>query len=167
MQESLNRLLALLDTLERVYRALRGELENERAALTAARLADFLVARDRKEALLNRLQELEDQRVLQTVQLAAALGLPPSTVTVGHLVRHLPPSEAGRVKACGDKLTATMAQVGSLNGSNRALIGALQGFVAGSLKAALQALGGPTSIYHHNGRMRSAPCSGTLLADDY
>ncbi len=93
MQNTLNRLLALLDTLERVYRSLRGELENERAALTAANLADFLVARDRKEALLNRLQELEDQRVRQTDQLAAALDLPPSTVTVSRLA---PPPATGR-----------------------------------------------------------------------
>lgn len=166
MQESLNRLLALLGTLEKVYRSLRGELENERAALTAVHLADFLVARDRKEALLNRLQELEDQRVLQTDQLAAALDLPPSTVTVSHLVRHLPPAEAGRLKASGDKLTATMAQVGNLNGANKALIGASLGFVEGSLQV-LQTLRRPASIYHHNGRMHSAPCSGTLLADDY
>jgi len=166
MQDTLNRLLALLDTLEKVYRLLRGELENERAALTAANLADFLVARERKAALLNRLQELEDQRVRQTDQLAAALDLPPATVTVSRLVHHLPPAEAGRLKACGDRLTATLAQVGNLNGANRALIGASLGFVEGSLQV-LQALRRPTSIYRHNGRMHSAPCSGTLLADDY
>jgi flagellar biosynthesis/type III secretory pathway chaperone len=166
MQDILNRLLALLDTLERVYRSLHGELENERAALTAANLADFLVARDRKEALLNRLQELEDQRARQTDQLAAALDLPPATVTVSRLVHYLPPAEAGRLKACGDRLTATLTQVGNLNGANRALIGASLGFVEGSLRV-LQTLRRPTSIYHHNGRMHSAPCSGTLLADDY
>jgi flagellar biosynthesis/type III secretory pathway chaperone len=145
MQDTLNRLLALLDTLEKVYRLLRGELENERAALTAANLADFLVARERK---------------------AAALDLPPATVTVSRLVHHLPPAEAGRLKACGDRLTATLAQVGTLNGANRALIGASLGFVEGSLQV-LQGLRRPTSIYHHNGRMHSMPCSGTLLADDY
>jgi hypothetical protein len=145
MQDTLNRLLALLDTLEKVYRLLRGELENERA---------------------NRLQELEDQRVRQTDQLAAALDLPPATVTVSRLVHHLPPAEAGRLKACGDRLTATLAQVGNLNGANRALIGASLGFVEGSLQV-LQGLRRPTSIYHHNGRMHSMPCSGTLLADDY
>jgi flagellar biosynthesis/type III secretory pathway chaperone len=166
MQDILNRLLALLDTLERVYRSLRGELENERAALTAANLADFLVARDRKEALLNRLQVLEDQRVRQTDQLAAALDLPPATVTVSRLAHHLPPVEAGRLKACGDRLTAILAQVGKLNGVNRALIGASLGFVEGSLQM-LQGLRRPASTYHHNGRMRSAPCSGTLLANDY
>ncbi len=166
MQDILNRLLALLDTLERVYRSLRGELENERAALTAANLTDFLVARDRKEALLNRLQELEDQRVRQTDQLAAALDLPPATVTVSRLAHHLAPAEAGRLKACSDRLTATLAQVGNLNGANRALIGASLGFVEGSLRV-LQTLRRQTSIYHHNGRMHSAPCSGTLLADDY
>ncbi|MGD1999157.1 MAG: flagellar protein FlgN [Desulfobacterales bacterium] len=166
MQDILNRLLALLDTLERVYRSLRGELENERAALTAANLADFLVARDRKEALLNRLQVLEDQRVRQTDQLAAALDLPPATVTVSRLAHHLPPVEAGRLKACGDRLTAILAQVGKLNGVNRALIGASLGFVEGSLRM-LQGLRRPASTYHHNGRMRSAPCSGTLLANDY
>ena len=166
MQDILNRLLTLLDTLEKVYRSLRDELENERATLIAANLAGFLVARDRKEALLNRLQELEDQRVRQSDQLAAALGLPPATVTVSHLARHLPPAEAGRLKACGDRLTATLAQVGNLNGANRALIGASLGFVEGSLEV-LQGLRHPTSIYHPNGRMHSAPCSGTLLADDY
>jgi flagellar biosynthesis/type III secretory pathway chaperone len=166
MQDTLNRLLALLDMLERVYRSLRGELENERAALTAANLADFLVARDRKEALQNRLQELEDQRVRQTDQLAAALDLPPETVTVSRLTRHLPPAEAGRLKVCGDRLTATLAQVGNLNGANRALIGASLGFVEGALQV-LQGLRRPASIYHHNGRMHSAPCSGALLADDY
>ena len=166
MQDILNRLLALLDTLESVYRSLRGELENERAALTEANLADFLVARDRKEALLNRLQELEDQRVRQTDQFAAALDLPPTTVTVSRLVHHLPPAEAGRLKACSDRLTATLAQVGNLNGANKALIGASLEFVEGSLQV-LQTLRRPTSIYHPNGRMHNAPCSGTLLADDY
>jgi flagellar biosynthesis/type III secretory pathway chaperone len=116
--------------------------------------------------LLNRLQELEDQRARQTDQLAAALDLPPATVTVSRLVHYLPPAEAGRLKACGDRLTATLAQVGNLNGANRALIGASLGFVEGSLRV-LQTLRRPTSIYHHNGRMHSAPCSGTLLADDY
>jgi flagellar biosynthesis/type III secretory pathway chaperone len=166
MQDTLNRLLALLDTLERAYRSFRGALENERAALTAANLADFLVARDRKEALLNRLQELEDQRVRQTDQLAAALGLAPEAVTVTRLTHLLPPADAGRLKACGDRLTATLAQVGNLNGANRSLIDASLGFVEGSLQV-LQGLRRPTSIYHHNGRMHSAPCSGTLLADDY
>lgn len=166
MQDTLNRLLTLLDTLERIYRSLRGELENERAALTAANLADFLVARDRKEALLKRLQELEDQRVRQIDQLAAALGLPPSAVTVSRLVDHLPPAEARRLKACGERLTATLVQVGNLNGANRVLVGASKGFVEGSLQV-LQSLRGPTAIYQHNGRMHSAPCSGTLLADDY
>ncbi|MGA8242428.1 MAG: flagellar protein FlgN [Desulfobacterales bacterium] len=166
MQETLNRLLALLDTLERAYRSLRGELENERAALTAANLADFLVARDRKEALLKRLQELEDQRVRLTDQLAEALHLAPATVTVSRLAHHLPPAEAGRLKVCADRLTATLTQVGNLNGANRALIGASLGFVEGSLQM-LQGLRRPASIYHHNGRMHSAPCSGTLLADDY
>ena len=165
MQDILNRLLALLDTLERVYRSLRGELENERAALTAANLADFLVARDRKEVLLNRLQELEDQRVRQTDQLAAALDLPPTTVTVRRLAHHLAPAEAGRLKARSDRLTAILAQVGNLNGANKALIGASLGFVEGSLRV-LQTLRHPTSIYQYNGRMHSAPCSGTLLADD-
>ena len=165
MQDILNRLLALLDTLERIYRSLRSELENERAALTAANLADFLVAKDRKEALLKRLQGLEDQRVRQTGQLAAALDLPPSAVTVSRLVDYLPPAEARRLKACGDRLTATLAQVGNLNGVNRALVGASQEFVEGSLQV-LQSLRHPTSIYQHNGRMHSAPCSGTLLADD-
>jgi len=166
MQNTLNQLLALLDTLERVYRSLRGELENERAALTAANLADFLVARDRKEAFLNRLQELEDQRVRQTDQLAAALDLPPSTVTVSRLAHHLPPAEAGRLKDCGDRLTATLSQVGKLNGANRALIGASLGFVEGSLQM-MQALKRPASTYRYNGRMHSMPCSGTLLANDY
>ena len=166
MQNTLNRLLALLDSLERVYRSLRGELENERAALTAANLADFLVARDRKEALLKSLQGLEDQRVRQTGQLAAALDLPPATVTVSRLVHHLAPAEAGRLKDCSDRLTATLAQVGNLNGANKALIGASLGFVEGSLQV-LQALRRPTSIYQHTGRMHSMPCSGTLLADDY
>jgi flagellar biosynthesis/type III secretory pathway chaperone len=165
MQDTLNRLLALLDTLERVYRSLRGELENERAALTAANLADFLVARDRKEALLSRLQELEALRVRRTDKLAAQLDLPPATVTVSRLAHHLPPVEAGRLKARGDRLTATLAQVGNLNEANRALIGASLGFVEGSLQV-LQSFGRPASIYHHNGRMQSAPCSGTLLADD-
>jgi flagellar biosynthesis/type III secretory pathway chaperone len=166
MQDTLNRLLALLDTLERVYRSLRGELENERAALTAANLADILVARDRKEALLNRLQELEGHRVRQVDKLAAALDLPPATVTVSRLAHHLAPAEAGRLKACSDRLTATLAQVGNLNGANKALIGASLGFVEGSLQV-LQGLRRPTSIYRHNGRMHSMPCSGTLLADDY
>lgn len=166
MLDTLNRLLTLLDTLERVYRSLRGELENERAALTAANLADFLVARDRKEALLKRLQELEDQRVRQADQLAAALDLPPATVTVSRLAQHLPPAEAGRLKTCGDRLTATLAQVGNLNGANRALIGASLGFVEGSLQM-LQGLRRPTTIYHHTGRMHSAPCSGTLLTDEF
>jgi flagellar biosynthesis/type III secretory pathway chaperone len=166
MQDILNRLLALLDTLERVYRSLRGVLENERAALTAANLADFLVARDRKEALLNRLQELEDQRVRLTDQLAAALDLAPTTVTVSRLAHHLAPPEAGRLKACSGRLTATLAQIGNLNGANKALIGASLGFVEGSLQV-LQTLRRPTTIYHPNGRMHSAPCSGTLLADDY
>jgi flagellar biosynthesis/type III secretory pathway chaperone len=166
MQDTLNRLLTLLDTLERVYRSLRGELENERAALTAANLADFLVARDRKEALLNRLQELEEQRLRQTDRLAAALDLPPATVTVSRLARRLPPPEAGRLKASSDRLTATLAQAGNLNGVNRALIEASLGFVEGSLQV-LQGLRRPTFIYHPNGRMHSMPCSGTLLADDY
>ena len=166
MRDILNRLLALLDTLERVYRSLRGELENERAALTAANLADFLVARDRKEALLNRLQELEEQRERQTGRLAAALDLSPTTVTLSRLADYLPPAEAGRLKVCADRLTATLAQVGNLNGANRALIGASLGFVEGSLQM-LQGLRRPASIYHHNGRMHHAPCSGTLLADDY
>jgi flagellar biosynthesis/type III secretory pathway chaperone len=165
MQDILNRLLALLDTLESVYRSLRGELENERAALTAANLADFLVARDRKEALLKRLQELEDQRVRQTDQLAAALDLPPTAVTVRRLAHHLAPAEARRLKARSDRLRAVLAQVGNLNGANKAFIGASLGFVEGSLRV-LQTLRRPTSIYHHNGRMHSAPCSGTLLADD-
>jgi flagellar biosynthesis/type III secretory pathway chaperone len=166
MQDNLNRLLALLDTLERVYRLLRGELENERAALTAANLADFLVARDRKEALLNRLQELEEQRERQTGRLAAALDLSPTTVTLSRLADYLPPAEAGRLKAAVDRLTATLAQVGNLNGVNRALIGASLEFVEGSLQV-LQTLRRPTSIYQANGQMHSASCSGTLLANDY
>jgi len=116
--------------------------------------------------LLNRLQELEDQRVRQTDQLAAALDLQPTTVTVSRLAHHLAPAEAERLKACSDRLTATLAQVGNLNGANKALIGGSLGFVEGSLQV-LQTLRRPTSIYHPNGRMHSAPCSGTLLADDY
>ena len=166
MQDILNRWLTVLETLERLYRSLRGELENERAALTAADLADFLAARERKAALLNRLQELEGQRVRQTDRLAAALDLSSSPVTVSRLVRHLPPAEAGRLKACADRLTETLAQVGNLNGANRALIGASLGFVGGSLQV-LQTFKRSPSIYHHTGRMHRAPCSGTLLAGDY
>ena len=101
----------------------------------------------------------------QADRLAAALDLPPARVTVSRLAHYLPPAEARRLKACGDRLTATLVQVGKLNGANRALIGASLGFVEGSLQM-LQDIRRPASIYHHNGRMHSAPCSGTLLADD-
>ncbi len=165
LRDTLNRLLAVLDELDRLYRALHEVLESERTALTAACLADFLVVSERKEALLNRLKELDACRVRQTGQLAAAFDLPPTHADISRLAGHLPPAEAGWLRARGERLTATLAPIGDLNGANRELMEAFRGFAENALQV-LQGLKRPASTYHRNARMRSASRGGALLVNE-
>ncbi|MFZ0611995.1 MAG: flagellar protein FlgN [Desulfobacterales bacterium] len=166
MHDTLNEMLGVFEKLDHLSRALRGALENERAALTAASLSDFLVARDRKEALLKRLEELGGQYRRLADHLAAHIGVPAAEFTVSRLIQQMPAADAGRLKTCSERLGDSLAQTGSLNGANRALYGAFLEFTRQSLKV-LQGLRRPATVYRYNGRMHRAACSGTLLAGDY
>lgn len=166
MQDTLKELLVVLDKLDRLYRSLNGALENEQVALSTASLAGFLVAKDRKEALLSRLDELAGHCRRQVDLLAADSGLPVAEFTVSRLIRHLPAADAGRLKACAERLGKSVAQTGNLNNANRFLNEAFLEFTRHALEV-LQGLRRPAAVYRYNGRMHGPACSGTLLVDDF
>lgn len=166
MQDRLKELLVVLDKLDRLYRSLNGALENEQVALSTASLAGFLVAKDRKEALLSRLEELAGHCRRQADLLAEDIGLPAADFTVSRLMRRLPAADAGRLKARAERLGKILAQTGNLNKANRCLNQAFQEFTGHALEV-LQGLRRPAAVYRYNGRMHGPAFSGTLLAEDF
>ncbi|MFZ0725501.1 MAG: flagellar protein FlgN [Desulfobacterales bacterium] len=166
MRDTLNELLVVLDKLEHLYRALHGALENEREALIAANLSGFMVAKDRKEAFLKRLEGLGGQYRRLVDLLAADLGLSDTEFTVSHLIQRLPAADVRRLKTRVERLGENLAPTAKLYGVNRALCGAFQEFTRQSL-AVLQGLRRPGTVYRCTGQMHRAACSGTLLAADF
>ncbi len=166
MRDTLNELLAVLDKLEHLHRTLHDALEKERAALTAADLAGFLAARDRKASFLKRLEELGGQYRRLADLLAADIGLPAAKFTLGHLIQQLPAADAKRLKNRAARLGKSLTHTGKFNRTNRALCEAFSEFTRQSLTV-LQGLRRPATVYRCTGRMHRAPSGGTLLAKDY
>lgn len=165
MTNMVDRLLTLLETIDRLYRSLLEALDRERAALAEVSLPAFMLAGENKTALLERLKDLEDQRAQQIRQLAAALGLPQQGITVSDLAGCLPPAAAARLKVGSRNLRITLNRVHEQNEANRSLLDDSLDFVQNAL-GMLQNLRRPPSTYRHNGQMAWAPGGGSLVADD-
>ena len=164
-QDLLEELLAAMAEAEGHYRELLGALEREKKALAAANLPEFMVAGEQKGALVERLQELETQRMQQSAELGRALGLPDAEMTLRRLAGGLEGKDAARLIAGGEKLVQTLALIRDLNRVNRRLVSGSLGFVRDSLQM-LQHVKRPSSTYHRNGQMTRSSCRGTILAGE-
>src|SRR5689334_6179249 len=83
-----NNLLNTLEELVRLYRALLETVRREKEILIASRLDDLNENNRAKEAILLKVQTIEETRVQQAFELSRALGLNDQSPRLLELARH-------------------------------------------------------------------------------
>lgn len=160
--------LSLLEqTLVREFRTcqhLLALVKQERTAMITNDSHSLLDLLERKEALLDEIGRLEDQRRMYIQSVSTALDMPSETPTLLQLAERLAPENAIRITNIYQGIETLLGQVRSLNHGNRALaLSALEWIDAA--QAFLLHLYHPQREYAPSGRLASYGTPATLELD--
>lgn len=134
MHAKIDPLLSLLDEETACYQDMQRVLAKEKDAMSFSAKARFDRIELEKEALVVRIQEVEQKRKSVVDQLAQDHGVEAPTLTVTLLAHYLPAPESEKLLTRARQLRSVMADVQASNRHNRQLIGQYLDLIRGSLK---------------------------------
>jgi flagellar biosynthesis/type III secretory pathway chaperone len=150
-QVTLNRLLELL--------------EKERAALLRADAAGVDAVRGEKEAVLNSIHQLEQDRLRIQAVLGKQLSLPQESLTLTRLIQALPKESGSRLRETGASMRAAADAAAAANRQNRDLAHHTIELVERSLSFFNNVLN-KGAVYAKCGAVDALPRSGRVIASE-
>jgi hypothetical protein len=124
MDESTTHLTTLEELLVREFRAcqvIHALTREERQALTRNDTRAVSAAVEEKEALLDELGQVEDQRRMLAQDLAHELGISGASPSIAEIATALGPEEGGRINRLREGILALSGEIRELTSGNRAL----------------------------------------------
>lgn len=128
------RLVNILDDEAACYRRLEAVLADEETAMSLSGKNRFDGIQRDKQALVTKIQQVENARQRLVDRLADDLGMTQSPVTVGDLAPYLSASEGNDLLSSAERLRSVLFDVRVKNERNQQLIGQYQTLINGSLK---------------------------------
>jgi flagellar biosynthesis/type III secretory pathway chaperone len=114
----------LEDLLVNEFRACQSILSltrDERQVLTRNEFATLPAVVEQKEALLDELSQIEDQRRMVAHELAQKLGIVSTSPTIAEIATALPPEDGRRINRLREGIVALSGEIHELTSGNRAL----------------------------------------------
>lgn len=133
----------LLQTIEeqvRLYRALLDTVRREREILVSSQLDDLNDNNRAKEAILLKLQLLEETRLKLASEVARGLNLDPSAPRLLELARHCGGEMGDRLRNFHSVLELLLKRVQELNKENEILVQAALQHITGAMKSVRETL---------------------------
>lgn len=133
MNPQVDPLVSILDQEIDAYRKMQTMLTEEKNAATLSSREHLMDIGRRKQAWVEQLKQLEQERRRLTVSLARDTGIDADPVTVERLASVLDPPTAGRLRSRAKTLKALMQDVQTANRANSQLIGHYLKLIQGAL----------------------------------
>ncbi len=106
----------------KLCQTLHSLTKDERIALTKQDIASLANLAEQKEALLDRMSQVEERRRVTVQEVAYKAGLHLGAPTIADILPILPPHQAGRVANLREGIFALSQEIRDLMGGNHALI---------------------------------------------
>lgn len=162
MEQPLNDLLDLLETIFQLHRALFEILQKERQALIDLDLDGIGTYCKKKENQILRIKILEEQRLQIMGQLAGRLHETRSDLSLTRLAEKVNILYAQRLMDAAAALMSIARDIKSLNEANKSLISFSRDMLSGSM-ALFENLLSPEPVYQKNAHLGPREPSGRLL----
>lgn len=106
----------------KLCQSLHSLTRDERIALTKQDIPGLANLAEQKEALLDRMSQVEERRRVTVQEVAVQAGLRLDAATIADVIPVLPPQQAGRVANLREGIIAISQEIRDLTGGNHALI---------------------------------------------
>ncbi|MBX7230443.1 MAG: flagellar protein FlgN [Bdellovibrionales bacterium] len=135
LQENLEKLYVILDDLVRVYRSLLDTVRREKEILISSHLDDLNENNRAKEAMLAKVSNLEEQRILQVQFLSKFLSLKEESPRLLEIARVVGGSGGDHLRNIHSVLEILLKRVQELNKENKVLVESALQTVTGAMKS--------------------------------
>jgi len=122
MNAAIDELILVLEQETECYREMKAVLQDEAQTIPLSNRQGLDRARSRKEALVARIKDLEQQREASVRHLASTYRIDASMVKVSDLAAYFPPPYDRKLRSCADSLRSLVEEVRLKNGANRKLL---------------------------------------------
>lgn len=139
-QMSSQNLLNTLEELVRLYRALLETVRREKEILISSQLDDLNENNRGKEAILLKIQGVEETRLQQAQELAQALGQSDPSPRLLELARHTGGEAGDRLRNFHSVLEILLKRVQELNRENETLVQSALQHITGAMKSIRETL---------------------------
>jgi len=157
-------LLTTLEELVRLYRALLETVRREREILVASNLDDLNENNRAKEAILIKVQVVEETRMQQAAVVAQSFGLTEESPRLLEIARHAGGEAGDRFRNFHSVLELLLKRVQELNKENELLVQSALQHITGAMKAIRETLQ-EKPTYQRKGEVSSAPApTGHLVS---
>jgi hypothetical protein len=157
-------LLSTLEDLVRLYRALLETVRREKEILVASNLDELNENNRAKEAILIKVQLIEETRLLQATELATALGLKDTPPRLLEIARCAGGEPGDRLRNFHSVLELLLKRVQELNKENEGLVQSALHHITGAMKSIRETLQ-EKPTYQRKGEVSSAPApTGQLVS---
>ncbi len=156
-------LLGTLEELVRLYRALLETVRQEKEILVASQLDDLNENNRAKEAILVKIQVVNEQREVQAVKLAQALNIKEQDARLLELARHAKGEASDRLRNFHSVLEILLKRVQELNAENELLVKSALQHITGAMKAIRDDLG-EKPTYQRKGEVNAPAATGQLVS---
>ncbi len=127
-------LTGTLEELVRLYRALLETVRREKEILISASLDDLNENNRAKEAILIKVQVIEEARMAQATEVSVALGIPSEAPRLLEIARHSGGDIGDRFRNFHSVLEILLKRVHELNKENETLVQSALQHVTGAMK---------------------------------
>ena len=158
-----NDLLELLEEASCHYRALLSVLESEKKAIVESNLSELGKVLKAKEALLCKIQVIEEQRQMATEGLAESLGCSSRDLTISKLAELTEEPQTDRFKRLCSDLSPLTESIHSINDNNKTLLRHSVALIKSSF-AFLNNLIAANDVYYRSGKVQQTIQSGKVLS---
>jgi flagellar biosynthesis/type III secretory pathway chaperone len=122
MNAGIEKLILILNEQIECYHEMKTVLQDEAKAIPLSNRQGLDRTRSRKEALVDRIKDLERKREESVRQLASAYGIDASMVKVSDLAAYIPAPHDRKLRSYADRLRALIEEIRLKNGANRKML---------------------------------------------
>jgi hypothetical protein len=142
--------------------ALAHNIQRERQALRALKLADMAEVNHQRAELLNDLQLLETERTAWVARLAGQWNLAPSTISLSIILQRLEAAEAQRLESLYTRMAGKIRALRHEISINAGILNSLQSFIRKGLNVVRQATV-PLGLYSGSGAPHECGLDALML----
>jgi flagellar biosynthesis/type III secretory pathway chaperone len=157
--------LDVLGAQAALYQSMLSVLDEENEAIIRANLEKVIEVNGEKNALVLKIQNLENQRLHMLRSLSDALGNPVKCLTLGKLSQVMEEPYSRRLEACRSSLLPLIEKVRKANDGNKSLLAHSIELVKGSM-GLLNSLIDSNAVYYRSGKLQNSDKNGRVFSGE-